>query len=238
MYHYINDKEFLKRMKSHCSDIVNQLVQSINNDSVLTVKAYLVGSGAKNLITQNAKAPIDLDYNLSVLEVYGISFNDGRAIKEHIRTHFNAVLERNGWGDCQDSTSALSTEYRYFKKGNKTEFKIDLGIIRENTSGWERLIHEKTGVVCSDKWYWNIARASKGLEDKVESIKDANFWNKVRDLYLEKKNMYLCRNDHNHPSFNVYIETINEIYNKYFESGCQSSLFCQTNKVHRYFIGL
>lgn len=238
MYHYINDKEFLKRMKSHCSDIINQLVQSINNDSVMTVEAHLIGSGAKNLITQNAKEPIDLDYNLCVLEVYGISFNDGNAIKEHIRKHFNAVLERNDWGDCRDSTSALSTKYRCFKKGNKTGFKIDLGIIRGNTYAWERLIHRKTGLVNRDEWYWNFSPASKGLDDKVESIKDANFWNEVRDLYLEKKNMYLCRNDHNHPSFNVYIETINEIYNKYFESGCQSSLFCQTNKVHRYFIGL
>ena len=70
MYHYIDDKEFLKRMKSLCADIVNQLVQSINNDSVMTVEAHLIGSGAKKLITQNAKELIDLDYNLCVLEVY------------------------------------------------------------------------------------------------------------------------------------------------------------------------
>lgn len=47
MYHYIKDKDFLKRMKRLCSDIINQLVQSINNDSVMTVEAHLVDSGAK-----------------------------------------------------------------------------------------------------------------------------------------------------------------------------------------------
>ncbi len=52
MYHYIQNKDFLIRMKSVCSDIINQLVQSINNDSVMTVNAHLVGSGVKNLITQ------------------------------------------------------------------------------------------------------------------------------------------------------------------------------------------
>ena len=72
MYHYIDDTTFLKDMKWFCSDIVNQLVQRINNDSVMTVKAHLVGSGAKNLITQNANEPIDLDYNLCVVEVYEI----------------------------------------------------------------------------------------------------------------------------------------------------------------------
>ena len=32
MYHYIEDKDFLKRMKSLCSDIINQLVQSVYSD--------------------------------------------------------------------------------------------------------------------------------------------------------------------------------------------------------------
>ena len=50
MYHYIADKEFLKNMRSHCSDIVNQLVQRINNDGVLQVEAHLVGSGARNIV--------------------------------------------------------------------------------------------------------------------------------------------------------------------------------------------
>lgn len=216
MYHYIEDKDFLKRMKRRCSDIINQLVQSINNDSVMTVEAHLVGSGAKNLITQNANEPIDLDYNLCVVEVFSISFNDGRSIKEHIRKHFNAVLSNNGWSDCQDSTSALSTELRHFTKGNKTEFSIDLAIIRETRYGWERLIHYKTGIMDYDQWYWNEAPNSRDLVDKVCDIKDENLWQEVREVYLDKKNLYLRRGDHNHPSFIVYIETINEIYSKYF----------------------
>ena len=217
MYHYIEDKDFLKRMKSLCSDIINQLVQSINNDSVMIVEAHLVGSGARNLITQNAKEPIDLDYNLCVLEVFGISFNDGRAIKEHIRKHFNSILQRFDLNDCQDSTSALSTSRIHFTKGNKTEFSIDLAIVRERNYGWERLIHRKTGFVAYDQWYWNEAPNSRGLAEKVDAIKNENIWLEVRDLYLDKKNMYLSRGDKEyHPSFNVYIETINEIYYKCF----------------------
>lgn len=205
-------------MRGLCSGIINQLVQSINNDPAMTVEAHLVGSGARNLITQNANEPVDLDYNLCVLEVSGISFNDGRAIKEHIRKHFNAVLSKNGWSDCQDSASALSTGLRHFPKGSKTEFKIDLAIVREreNNQGWERLIHRKTGLVSYDQWYWNEARDSRGLADKVSAIKSGNLWLETRKLYLDKKNMYLRRGDHDHSSFNVYIETINEIYYKYF----------------------
>lgn len=218
MYHYIEEKDFLKRMRSRCSDIINQLVQSINNDSFMTVEANLVGSGAKNLIAQNEKEPIDLDYNLCVIRVANIKFyNNGYAIKEHIRKHFNAVLNNNGWNDCQDSTSALSTGLMHFTKGNKTSFKIDLAIVRKNHCSLERLIHRKTGIVAFDQWYWNEAPHSRGLADRVSALKKENLWPEVRDLYLKKKNMYLCRGDrNNHPSFNVYIETVNEIFYKHF----------------------
>ena len=221
MYHYIEDKEFLGRMKRLCADIVNQLVQSINNDSVMQVKAHLVGSGAKNLIAQNAKQPIDLDYNLCVLKMSGIRFDDGRAVKEHIRKHFNAVLKKNGWKDCDDSTSALSTKKMYFIEGNPTPFKIDLAIVRERQGCWERLIHRKTGYMAWDEWYWNQAPSSDALEKKVDRIKKENLWLEVIDVYLEKKNMYLRSGNRNHPSFNVYIETINEVYDKY----CRHQLF-------------
>lgn len=126
MYHYIQDKNFLKRLKSTCSDIVNQLVQSINNDSVMTVQACLVGSGAKNLVTQNANKPIDLDYNICIINTESININDGCEIKEYIRKQFNKVLRKNDWGDCQDSTSALTTENRVFLQGNKTEFVANI----------------------------------------------------------------------------------------------------------------
>ena len=96
MYDYISDKEFLKRLRGLCSNIINQLVQAINNDSVMTVEAHLVGSGAKHLETQNANEPIDLDYNICILEIEEFNINDGRQIKEYIRKQFNTVLKANG----------------------------------------------------------------------------------------------------------------------------------------------
>lgn len=216
MYHYIQDKEFLKRLKGTCSDIVNQLVQSINNDSVMTVKACLVGSGAKNLITQNENEPIDLDYNLCIVNTKSIGMLDCRGIKEYVKKQFNKVLCSNGWGDCQDSTSAFTTEQRVFKKGNQTAFKIDIAITCKYLNNWQRLIHQKTGLVILDGYYWNEVQNPGRLEEKVRALKYENLWGKVRDTYLEKKNFYLRRNDHNHPSFIVYVETVNQIYNKYF----------------------
>lgn len=217
MYHYIQDKDFQKRLKSTCSDIVNQLVQNINKDSVMTVKACLVGSGAKNLVTQNANNPIDLDYNMCIIDTESIHINNGREIKEYVRKKFNSVLKMNDWSDCQDSTSALTTEQRVFKRGNKTAFSIDIAITLENNFGWHKLIHEKTGLTIYDRYYWNAIPDSRQLDEKVYAIKLNHLWNEVRKTYLEKKNLYLQKNDRTHPSFIVYIESVNQVYNKYFE---------------------
>lgn len=171
MYHWVEDKKFLGRIKRLCGDIVNQLVQAINNEDKMYVRAYMVGSGAKNLITQNEERPIDLDYNLEIIECYDFNINNGRSIKEYIRKTFNKILAKNGWSDCQGSTSAFTTEYREFRNGNKTPFKIDIAIVKQNTNGWDRLIHRKTGLTYLDQYNWNPTPNSKGLSEKAEQLK-------------------------------------------------------------------
>ena len=57
---------------------------------------------------------------------------------------------------------------------------------------------------------------SHGLSQRVKALKQNDLWLEVRETYLEKKNMYLSRQDHTHPSFVVYIEAVNEVYYRYF----------------------
>ncbi len=214
MYHFIDDKEFLKKLRTTCSGLVNQLVQAINREGEMTVEAHLVGSGAKSLITQNGNEPVDLDYNLTILGVQDI--NDAHFIKEYVRKKFDEVLRANGWGNCDDSKSCLTTEKRHFCKGNQTEFSIDLAIVFERDDGsWFRLIHEKTGFYSMDRWFWNQGPNSEGLVRKVKQLKDERRWNDVRNAYLEKKNYYLRTNDYNHESFICYVEAVNEVYSQY-----------------------
>ena len=211
MYHYIEDKKFLGAMRRECSDIINRLVQHINSENVMEVEAHLVGSGAKHLETQNGKKPVDLDYNLRIIKTFECNINDGRYIQEYVRRSFNYVLRKKGWGDCKDSKSVFSTQYRKFEDF-ETPFKIDLAIVALGSDGWYRGIHKKTGIVQQDEYYWVPAPKSDGLDERVDDIKENGLWQKVRDVYLKKKNMYLTRNDHDHPSFICYIETINEVW--------------------------
>ena len=212
MYHYIDDKEFLSRLKRHCGEIMQSLCHVLKEEFNIGANFYLVGSGAKNLIMQNGTNPIDLDYNLEIVRCE--DFEDCRYLKECIRKSFNIALKSFGWGDCQDSTSSLTTERRYFPEGNQTEFSIDVCItVRDDKDNYYRLIHEKTGFTYNDRYYWNIAKNSFKIKSKADYIKAKSKWELVLIQYERIKNKYLAQNDHNHPSFVCYIEAINNVYN-------------------------
>ena len=212
MFDYVEDKAFLSRMRNLCGELMQDCCHYLKEDYDIGAIFYLVGSGAKNLIVQNASLPIDLDYNLEIVRCE--DYEDCRAIKECARKSFNKALNKHGWGDCEDSTSSLTTEKRQFLKGNTTEFSMDACIVcRDTKEHFHRLIHEKTGFTYWDKYYWNEALYSAGIQEKAKFIKKRGKWQLVRTQYLNIKNRYLRQNDHNHPSFICYIEAVNNVYN-------------------------
>ena len=89
MYEYVNDKQFLSRMRSLCGDIMQDLCHTLKEEYDIGASFYLVGSGARNLILQNAARPIDLDYNLEITRID--DWEDCRNIKECVRKAFNII---------------------------------------------------------------------------------------------------------------------------------------------------
>lgn len=199
-------------MRTLCGDIMQDLCHTLKKEYDIGAQFYLVGSGAKNLIMQNESEPIDLDYNLEIVRCEDI--NDCRVIKECVRKSFNKVLKAYRWADCQDSTSSLTTKKRNLKKGNHAEFSIDVCIVFKDQEGYSyRLIHEKTGLIDYDRYFWNLAPNSKNIRIKAMYIKKSGKWSLLRAEYKKIKNKYLTLNDYTHPSFICYIEAINNVYN-------------------------
>lgn len=211
MYHYFEDKDFLKRAKNFCSGLLKDLEDELREKG-LNSQFFLIGSGARNMVTQTENRPFDFDYNLNILSCE--DWDEGKKIKELVRLTFNNVLRSRGLQDCDDSTSSLTTKLIYFADEPEIKFSIDLAIVTENNDGiWERLIHDKRSF--PNRYFWNQAPNSDGYSNKAKEIKKVPcMWEEVRVRYLDKKNMYLKRNDYNHPSFICYIESVNEIYSK------------------------
>ena len=210
MYYWVEDKAFLKESYRYCADIVNQLVQELKKYDI-EAKMNTVGSKKRNMITQNEKGSIDFDFNLMIMNSDALP--DGRTIKTTVKDVFNDVLKKKRLHDCEDSKSALTTKPIVFAGKNKTPVTMDICIIKEDQYGIHRLIHQKTGYSQQDQYFWNLISSSNELKRKEDFLKP-DYWMEVRNRYLDRKNEYLRKNDHDHPSCICYIEAVNEIYNE------------------------
>lgn len=230
MYNYVTDKQLTSSMRSLSGNMMQDLCHILKEKYDIGAMFNLVGSGARNLILQNANEPIDLDYNLKIVRSDDW---EGKYIKECVRKAFNIVLRKHGWRDCEDSKSSLTTEKRYFPRISDTEFSMDVCIVREDKDGnFYRLIHKKTGYTNVNniayaasiyprlvtrrpvnEYYWNMAPNSRNIKFKIDYIKSNAKWELVREQYMNIKNRYLTQNDNNHPSFICYIEAVNNVYN-------------------------
>lgn len=196
MYNYVTDKQLISSMRSLSVNMMQDLCHILKEKYDIGAMFNLVGSGARNLILQNANEPIDLDYNLKIVRSDDW---DGKYIKECVRKAFNIVLRKHGWRDCEDSKSSLTTEKRYFPRISDTEFSMDVCIVREDKDGnFYRLIHKKTGYTnvnniayaasiypglvigsSDNEYYWNKAPNSRDIKYKVDYIKSNGKWELV-----------------------------------------------------------
>lgn len=212
MYEYVSDREFLSRIRTEAGEILQDLCHNLKVDHDIGARFFMVGSGKRRLITRNANQPVDLDYNLEIVRCE--DFEDCRYLKECVRKSFDKVLRAHGWCTCQDSTAVLTAKHPYRDFNPRNQYAIDVCIVMQDEDGrYHRLIHKKTGWVCKDEYYWNIAPHSRKLKEKADYIRKHGKWELVRDQYLRLKNLYLTQNDHDHPSFVCYIEAVNNVYN-------------------------
>jgi len=201
-------------MRQTCGEMMQELCHVLKEEYDIGAVPKLIGSGARRLITRNGKGAINLDYNLEINRCD--DFEDCRNIKEAVRKSFNIVLNSRNLGNCSDSTSSLGTEKIHFcDYPEMPYFSIDVGIVCRDTEGkYYRLIHMKTGRYSNDRYYWNQAPNSHNVKKKSEYIIQKGKWEMIAQQYLELKNMYLRRNDYDHPSFICYIEAVNNVYDK------------------------
>lgn len=216
-YEFVYESE-AKRYRSDCSRTLKKTCELLRAKGI-SAQFSLVGSGARNMITRNGDGPYDLDYNLLIMKADD-EYRDLRLLKDTIRNALNKAVGGKFFSDTQDSTSCL-TALLHFKDTPNVEFSFDVAIIKKNPNGnYMRLIHNKNVYALGwDQYTWNEVPRSHQVKDRADELKRVGLWQKVRDRYLEKKNMYLFRQDHNHPSFVVYVEAVNEVYNRYFNRG-------------------
>ncbi len=219
MYEFV-EESVIKPYRQSCSNDLTQLRDALKEEYDIITQFSLVGSGSdsRNMVTRNGNGPFDLDYNLQILSMPNKYWNDLRNLKETIRRTLNKIVEHDWFSDSKDSTSVLTT-ILHFENSPQFNFSFDVAILARNSQeNWCRLVHNKNAWgVGNDQYTWTEVPHSHNVKDKAKALKNDSLWNEVRETYLDKKNMYLTRRDTDHPSFIVYVESVNEVYNHYYK---------------------
>lgn len=165
----------------------------------------MVGSGAGDMVTRNGKGPFDLDYNLILTSVPQKYEDSPGLLRNRVREILDSLVDER-FSHGKGSTSSIKYLAHLWDRST-VEFSFDVALIRER-EGKYKLVHNKGENV----FIWNQVPYSKKMDKKIATIRKSNRWNEVEDAYLDLKNMYLRRNDKNHPSFIVYAEAVNQVY--------------------------
>lgn len=208
MYKFIA-KTGVKKHQAECLPKLQKLQKNLRKKHSIKTQIVPAGSIRTGLITQNGDSVIDLDYNLEITSIPETV--NPKKLKDITMAELNDLFSEKNWKGAQDSRSVITL----IKKNDlgKILFHVDIAFIMLNSNGTAcRLIHDKA----HDQYIWNEIPQYKGIEKRIAKLKTKKRWNDVRDTYLKKKNEYLKRNDNDHPSFVIYVESVNEVYQKVF----------------------
>lgn len=213
-YEFVYASEY-DAYRSHCSSVLTETCQRLKRKDIIA-QFILIGSGGRNLVTRNGNGPFDLDYNLNIIKAPDSYWNDLRKLKDTVRVALNDSEGFECFSPAHDSTSCL-TAVLHFDDSPAMKFSFDVAIVAQNDNGnYLRLVHNKNAWGLGfDQYTWNEIPSSYDVKEKAKALKVAGLWEKVRSRYLELKNTYLIFRDKNHPSFVVYVESVNQVYHQY-----------------------
>lgn len=215
----IVDASECRRYRQDCAKVLTQVRDELRDEKDIITQFTLVGSGARNMVTRNGNGPFDLDYNLESIKAPDEYRNDLRKLKDTVRVLLDKASGLKCFTESQNSTVAL-TALLHFKDEPQVEFSFDVVIVARNRDGTLcRLVNNKHDSYngMQGQYVWNERPNSHNVKEKADKIKRKGKWLEVRERYVKLKELYLSRQDKNHPSFIAYIEAVNQVYNKYFQ---------------------
>jgi len=169
----------------------------------ITFTYRLVGSAKRNLVIRHQNKGFDCDYQIFIQR------NNNNLSPKDIKLLFKSVMDEvcvaDGFETCENSTSSLT-----IKMVNKSQSKVRVGydvvILQETDEGLKILRCQNKGTK-KESFVFELLPDMSNMSAKLAKIKGKNQWNKLRELYYNKKINY----NGEKKSFQLLNEAINEV---------------------------
>lgn len=231
MYEYVINKE-VKFAREKIESVILKVQDYLRRKDILTFQFNLVGSASKSrhLVTRvvGGNKGFDMDYNI-VIQKINESYNDAKIVKNQLIQAFNKFLPKE-FNKCEDSSSVITIK-KVDKQNSRITYSYDFAIVHYfeeelrnpdfdeeyNDPDEEYFVVERQEYISFDKkgnYSWEVRPLEQYNNHRYieQVIKQKGLWNELRDLYLEYKNAYP-----EEKSRIIYYETLDQIWQKYFE---------------------
>ena len=213
-YEYVPKNEY-QPVREELEKIIKKVQKLLKNK--FTFQFVLVGSGKKKLITREigGNKGFDFDYNLILNNPDDEHYWKPDFAKQTLLKAFNQVVKNTDYDCPEDSKTAITIKVKDINN-SKIIHSCDFAIIyypNEDESNYYKYVrHDKKNNV----YTWEIRNCSRYYDDKLNWLKEniRDYWTIIKNEYLKVKNNNKDTNKH---SFQLYLETINNLFNQYAE---------------------
>lgn len=209
-FQYVNQKQ-LSSVKQDLIQIINSVQELVRKDFIF--RFDFVGSVKRNMVTFDSKSNIGFDFDVNIRVNDDECKYSAKEIKNKIRLALNKVVRCYGYGNAEDSTRVLTIKVKD-RKNSRILHSCDFAIVNDymDDDGSERQEYIHFNKKRNTYSWEEQPQGFYLLDEKEEWIKTNRYWQKVRDLYIDKKNY---NTDYYKHSRSIYAETIHEICQKY-----------------------
>lgn len=204
-------KRHLSPVKEELIQIINAVQNQVRKD--FTFRYVFVGSVKRNMVTYDAGTNVGYDFDVNMQVNDDDCKYSAKEIKTKIMLALNKVVCRYGYDNAEDSTRVITIKFKDRENSrilHSCDFAIVNDYIDDNGNKRQKYIHFNKK---QKSYSWKEQpHGFYLLVEKAEWIRGKGHWDKIRDLYICKKNTNDILSKH---SRSIYAETVHEICQKY-----------------------
>lgn len=207
-------KNFEYVVRREYSPVKNELIQLMNlvQEEVrdyFTFSYEFIGSASRNMITREVDGNVGYDFDVNIRVNDPEENYSAEELRRILKYGFDQHNNKFDYDYTEDSSRVLTIKVKD-RNNKRILHSCDFAIVFDCSNGRQQYVRYNKK---QQSYTWEYQ--PKGfylLDDKIADIKEYGYWQKVRELYIEKKNKNL---DPNKKSRSIFAETVKEVYDKY-----------------------
>lgn len=197
---------------ANLQEILNQVHKILRTK--YTFQHEMVGSYSRNMITYDVKSNIGFDFDVNIYPNDEDNIFSPKEIKLIFKKALDKIAPKYGYDFAEDSTRVLTIKFKDRKK-SRILHSVDFAFVNDYEDDEGNECQEYIHFHKKHKNYFWAEQSNSfcRLPEKIDWLKENKLWEKMKKIYIDKKNHNDNPDKH---SRSLFVEAVNETYQKYY----------------------